>query len=152
MPSRKVSHAGFTLLELMLAGALVGILAAIAVPAYTTYVERTNQRRAEADIAALSLQLTRWELNNGAYPASLADAGLDGQQDPWGNDYIYLNMDGATTGQMRKDKNLNPLNTDYDLYSMGPDGDTKKPLTSGVSQDDIIRANNGSFIGIAEDY
>jgi len=61
-------------------------------------------------------------------------------------------MAGATTGQVRKDKSLHPLNTDYDLYSMGPDGQTAKPLTSSKSQDDIVRANNGGFVGLGKDY
>jgi len=45
-----------------------------------------------------------------------------------------------------------PLNTDYDLYSQGPDGQSVSPLTAAKSRDDIIRANNGDFIGTAEDY
>jgi len=45
-----------------------------------------------------------------------------------------------------------PINSDYDLYSKGPDGLSLKPLTAAPSRDDIVRANNGSFIGIAADY
>ena len=53
---------------------------------------------------------------------------------------------------MRKDQNLVPINSDYDLYSLGEDGDSKAPLTARASHDDIIRANNGNFIGLGEDY
>jgi len=53
---------------------------------------------------------------------------------------------------VRKDHNLVPLNTDYDLYSMGPDGNSVGPLTAKASRDDIIRANNGSYIGPAANY
>jgi general secretion pathway protein G len=35
---------------------------------------------------------------------------------------------------------------------MGPDGDSRRPLTAQKSRDDIIRANDGAFIGIAQDY
>jgi general secretion pathway protein G len=52
-------------------------------------------------------------------------------------------------GQARKDRFLVPLNDDYDLYSMGKDGTSSPPLTAKVSQDDIIRANNGSYVGLA---
>ena len=45
-----------------------------------------------------------------------------------------------------------PLNSDFDLYSMGPDGQTATPLTAKASRDDIVRANNGGFIGVASDY
>jgi general secretion pathway protein G len=44
------------------------------------------------------------------------------------------------------------LNTDYDLYSMGKDGKTKGPLTAKDSHDDVIRANDGRFIGLASEY
>ncbi len=40
-----------------------------------------------------------------------------------------------------------PINSDYDLYSKGPDGASQGPLTAKASRDDIIRANNGRFIG-----
>ena len=53
---------------------------------------------------------------------------------------------------VRKDHNLVPLNTDFDLYSMGPDGESASPLTAKASRDDIIRANNGSYIGTATNY
>jgi general secretion pathway protein G len=38
------------------------------------------------------------------------------------------------------------------LYSAGADGKTVLPLTAKASQDDIIRANDGSFIGVAASY
>ena len=55
-------------------------------------------------------------------------------------------------GGFRKDGNLNPLNTDFDLYSRGQDGDTAGPLSAQSSRDDIVRANNGAFVGLGEDY
>lgn len=146
------SQRGFTLLELMLIVALVAIVAATAVPAYNNAVERTRTNRAIADIADLSLRLDRFELNSGTLPANLAAAGLDGTMDPWGQAYVYLNLDGANPGQVRKNGALVPINTDYDLYSRGPDGESVAPLTSAKSRDDIVRANDGAFIGKAEDY
>ena len=55
-------------------------------------------------------------------------------------------------GEVRKDRNLVPINTDYDLYSAGPDGNSVPPLTAAASRDDIVRANDGRFIGKAEEY
>jgi general secretion pathway protein G len=45
-----------------------------------------------------------------------------------------------------------PINTDYDLYSMGKDEASTAPLTARASLDDIVRANNGGFIGLAHKY
>ncbi len=45
-----------------------------------------------------------------------------------------------------------PVNTDYDLYSMGKDGKSTSPFTAKASQDDIVRANNGGFLGLVSDY
>ncbi len=45
-----------------------------------------------------------------------------------------------------------PLNTDYDLYSMGPDGNTAAPITAQAGYDDIIRASDGEYIGPASQF
>jgi len=73
--------------------------------------------------------------------------------DPWGNPYQYLNFDNVNgQGQKKKDKFLVPLNSTYDLYSMGKDGNTSTALTANASQDDIVRANDGAFVGLASQY
>ncbi|MDX1562762.1 MAG: prepilin-type N-terminal cleavage/methylation domain-containing protein, partial [Gammaproteobacteria bacterium] len=136
-------QAGVTLLELLLVVTLLGILGAIAVPSYRNYAQRANERAALADIGSLQLELYRWELNTGSFPETLAEAGLDGRLDPWGRTYRYLNIATATPGQVRKDRNLVPINTDFDLYSTGQDGASQPPLTAQASRDDIVRANNG---------
>ncbi|MFB3081339.1 MAG: hypothetical protein ACE1Y1_06150, partial [Nitrosomonadaceae bacterium] len=83
---------------------------------------------------------------------SLTDVNMNLLLDPWSAPYEYLNLDGAPIGQVRKDQALVPINSDYDLFSKGPDGASTAPLTAANSRDDIVRANNGSFIGIASDY
>jgi len=142
---------GFTLLELLVAIAAAVIVASVAIPAFTGYVQRARVARAVSDIGTLSLNLYRWQLNTRAWPATLAEAGIGGV-DPWGRPYVYLRVQGATPGQLRKDRNLVPINTDFDLYSLGPDGQTAAPLTAQKSQDDVVRANNGTFIGLATNY
>lgn len=58
----------------------------------------------------------------------------------------------ASRGRPRKDRFLHPINSDYDLYSMGKDGESVEPLTARKSHDDIIRANDGSFVGLAAEF
>lgn len=142
---------GVTLVELLIVVILLGLLAAIAVPSYESARQKARISAAKKDILEISVRLDKFFLVRSAYPTSLAQLGSV-PLDPWGAPYRYLSMDGATVGQKRKDKSLHPLNSDYDLYSMGPDGSSQTPLTAKASRDDIIRANNGGFIGVAEDY
>jgi general secretion pathway protein G len=150
MANRTVQH-GVTLLELIAALAAVLVLTTLAIPGFTGYVDRSRVSRTIGDIGSVSLQLYRWQLNTRRFPATLAEAGID-RTDPWGRPYEYTPVEGTPENQLRKDHNLHPINTDFDLYSVGPDGRTRRPLTAQDSRDDIIRANNGTFIGVAADY
>ena len=143
----------FTLIEVLTAIAILGVLAAIAIPAYGGYSERARNAQARTDMVLIDQQIARFEIsNNGALPDSLDQIG-GAPLDPWGAPYQYLNLrDPANLNNARKDHNLHPINTDYDLYSMGPDGRSVKPLTGGPSRDDIIRGRNGRFIGVATDF
>jgi general secretion pathway protein G len=152
MQNGKHSQLGFTFMEMLVVGAVLLIVLAAAVPFYKDYADTTEVERARADLAELDLKLTRWELANGRYPADLAEAGLDGRLDPWGNEYEYLRLEDAVPGHIRKDRNLHWINTDYDLYSNGEDGKSTAPLTAEISRDDVIRANNGSFIEVASKF
>ena len=143
---------GFTLIEIMIAVIVVAILAAIALPAYKQYVARSKSAVAKADIARINIALERAYTVSGNYPQTLADVQLDAKLDPWGQPYVYYNIAVNGKGHARKDHALNPLNRDFDLYSIGPDGKSKSQITQKDSLDDIIRANNGAFIGIAADF
>ena len=73
--------------------------------------------------------------------------------DPWNHPYEYLNLrTGEGNGISRKDKKLAPLNSDFDLYTVGPDGITNTSLLHAASRDDIVRARDGGFIGTAEEF
>jgi len=91
--------------------------------------------------------------DTGTLPETLADINRENFPDPWGNPYQYLNLETLKgKGKARKNRNLVPINSDYDLYSMGKDGASVGPLTAKASRDDIVRANDGRFIGLASDY
>lgn len=145
---------GFTLVELLLALVIIAVLITIAINTYSNYIERSRVAQATSDIIRIEAVIENFYIINLKYPESINE--LTGQipmLDPWGNPYQYLNI--TTTkgkGKVRKDHNLVPLNTDYDLYSMGKDGNSVSPLTAKASRDDIVRANNGRFVGLASEY
>ena len=146
---------GFGLLDLMLTLVVASLLTAVAIPMYGGFVDRARIAKAIGDVGSLSVRLESFRLNNNdQLPNSLNELTGTIPQDPWGNDYSYLNMAtaGPGKGAFRKDGKLNPLNTDFDLYSMGPDEDSKGPLNAKASRDDIVRANNGVFVGLAKNY
>lgn len=141
------------MLELMVAIAIIGILAAIATPNYLSYLQRARYAVAVSDIRNISQAADEFAANNNRYPNDLTEIGMANLMDPWGNPYRYLNVANEKgLGKLRKDRSLVPVNSDYDLYSMGADGKSVRPFTAKASLDDIVRANNGAYLGYAEEY
>ncbi len=147
---------GLTLIELLITISIVATLAGIAAPIFGTYVDKARSQKAVSDIrTTLQAGITLYEIANDNLPVSLADISRGGMLDPWGNTYQYLNLVAAGPGwrgQARKDQLLNPLNSDYDLYSMGENGRSALPLNNRWARDDIVRANEGGYIGLASDF
>ena len=170
---------GFTLIELMIGIAIVGVLASIATPNYITFRDKARAEMALTGIRLIEKQITNYLIDYGELPEDLSVIGMDNVLDPWGRPYEYLVTQGicdekvkddtgkndkkddkipkdkddkSKKGKPRKDHQLHPINCDYDLYSMGKDGKSTAPLTAKISQDDIIRANNGGYMGLASNY
>lgn len=150
----KGSKGGFTLVEIMVSVAIAATLAAIAVPQYISYLERARVARAIAEVKNIEKAVYDYFADHDEFPDTLGQVGFGGYQDPWGHAYRYLRIDGGGPGKgkMRKDHSLVPVNSDFDLYSMGPDGASQAPFTAKASQDDIVRANNGGYIGLVSNY
>lgn len=147
------SSKGFTLIELMIVIAILGTLAAIAIPNYIAYREKAKCAVVVSELKNIETAVLIFSIGNARLPDTLAEAGHGNPQDPWGNPYVYYPMSNVPQGvKIRKDRSLHPLNTDFDLYSLGADGKSLAPLTAKQSHDDIIRANNGSYYGYAENY
>jgi len=146
----------FTLVEILLAIAIIGTLGAIAVPIYDGYIDKAKNSAAIAGIREIEGPVQSFMAESGNPPDTLAQVIPSTKLDPWGRPYQYLRLQGVAKkdlkGAWRRDRFTNPLNTDFDLYSMGKDGASSPPLTAKVSHDDIVRANNGAFIGLASDY
>ena len=149
---------GFTMIEMLIVMAIIGTLLAIALPILQTALDKARITRAIGDIGALQTDIAAFEAGGHGLPETLADIGRGTLMDPWGNPYEYLNFHveegggGPPPGGARKDRFLVPINSTYDLYSMGKDGNSVAALTAKTSKDDIIRANDGGFIGLAVRY
>ena len=207
-------QSGITLLELIIATAIISVISMISTSAYTGYIETAKVSQAVSQIKTLSFLIDDYADENGQHPESLDDIGNQNLKDPWGNPYVYFNLTSTSRndnehggdndnghdsdndhdsghdndhdndhdsghdndndhrddhgndssdnehgggsdvniGGARKDRNLTPINTKYDLCSMGRDGKSKPPLRAADSQDDIIYANDGGYIGLASEF
>lgn len=67
---------GFTLVELMVAVAVVGILAAIALPAYSQYIVRSNRTAAQAYLMDLAQAQAQYMADSRSYASSVDDLNL----------------------------------------------------------------------------
>lgn len=150
---------GFTLVEILIAISIVAALSALATLGGLGYIHNARVAGAIADIRILEKEINAYNLENEAFPDSLSDLGRGNLLDPWGSIYQYLKIDGkpltgpgGIKGQLRKDRFLVPVNSEFDLYSMGKDGKTQAPFNSPDAQDDIVRANNGGYVGLASDF
>ena len=143
--------------------AIIATLCAIAIPLTSDLLERFRVARVITDIQVFESEIAVFELLNGRLPDDLAEIGRGATRDAWGNTYEYLNFSAADDpgkgkdkdqekAKVRKDHNLHPLNSTYDLYSKGKDGKSNAPLTAQASRDDIIRANDGGYVGLASGY
>jgi general secretion pathway protein G len=146
--------AGFSLVELLVTITVLAALMAIAIPRVESYRNDSRNLKAIGDLRILDNRINSFKTANERWPSSLNEIPQGNMLDPWGNSYQYLQIEGNTkaNGFVRKDKNLVPINSDFDLYSMGADSKTSAPLTSANSKDDLVRANDGRYFGLASNY
>ncbi|HVP64288.1 MAG TPA: prepilin-type N-terminal cleavage/methylation domain-containing protein [candidate division Zixibacteria bacterium] len=150
---RTRGHAGFSIVELIIVLAILMTVSAIAIPNLRTAMNSARNARSVADIHSISAMIYGYAAaNNAQFPNSLADIECDQMKDAWGNPYQYLNLTTASAGLARVDRFNVQINVVFDLYSLGPDGLSSQKITDATSQDDIIWASDGSYIGLAELY
>ena len=143
---------------------VVVLMFTLMIPPALKMIEKAKFQNAVPELERIAHQIDLYQVQNRNYPDSLLDLFNDVPLDPWGNPYQYLKIADSTNtknnlrnskrnlSKGQRKKNGAQLNSDYDLYSMGPDGQSQAPLTAAASRDDIIRAKNGRFFGLAEDY
>jgi general secretion pathway protein G len=127
----KSLKSGFSLMEIMIAIAIMGMLAGVGIPMYFSYIKNASITKTNANLAMLKNEVNRYHADTGKYPRSLDDlVDKPDSDDPiankWSGPYIdvkggKLPEDGwnqefyyeVTSGGMRP----------FELYSYGPEGE-----------------------------
>ncbi|EMU0360747.1 pilin [Neisseria gonorrhoeae] len=143
---------GFTLIELMIVIAIVGILAAVALPAYQDYTARAQVSEAILLAEGQKSAVTEYYLNNGEWPKDNTSAGVANPTEIKGKYVQSVTVaNGVVTAQMKpsgvnneiKDKKLS-------LWAKRENGSVKwfcgQPVTRGAGNagkaDDVTKAGN----------
>jgi len=137
----KTSEKGFTLIELLIVVAIIGIIAAIAIPNLLNAIDRGKQKRTMADMRSIGTAVESYAVDNNAYPVAANVAALVGLVTP-----IYIKTMPAVDGWSH-DYVVDSVATMYTIYSTGKDG-TGSTCTAGTTStfNDEICFINGQFL------
>jgi general secretion pathway protein G len=137
---------GFTLIELLIVVAIIGIIAAIAIPNLLNAIDRGKQKRTMADMRSIGTAIESYAVDNNFYPKGMSNAGaatITGFVSP-----IYIKTVPVTDGWLNNwDCDSNAAGTMYTITSYAKDG-TQGAATGGVTalfDCDIIFANGQFF-------
>ncbi len=141
---RHSTSQGFTLIELLIVVAVIGLVAAIAIPNMITAIQRARQTRSMADLKTLARALSLYDQDNVDYPieTSLVSAeNLRSSLHPYVGDFNAI--DGWRRHFMYISDGRN-----YTLISYALDGVANLPYTNGPIhrlEEDIVMSN-GVFV------
>ena len=143
---------GFTLIELLIVVAIIGIIAAIAIPNLLNAIDRGKQKRTMADIRSVGTAVESYAVDVNFYPISTSMAVIVGST--LGIEPIYIKVaptkDGWA-GSVYYGSDAGGAGSDYTIKSYGKDK-KDSPASKGATNDfdcDIIY-QNGSFTAYPE--
>ena len=108
MQLRSRKSTGFTLIELLIVVAIIGLVAALAIPNLLNAIQRSKQKRTMSDLRAIATALESYAVDNNSYPDidGLTDVLIVPLQpnymrnvpttDAWGHNTLYAKLDPAT--------------------------------------------------------
>lgn len=123
---RRLGSAGFTLVELLVVLAILGLIAAIAVPQTIGYLGRAKSKTASIQIDNLGAALDLYRLDVGRYPSD--SEGLDALVNPpgdtgnWAGPYLKKRSSILDPWEKPYEYRFPGQNGEYDLFSLGADG------------------------------
>ena len=133
---------GFTLIELLIVVAIIGIIAAIAIPNLLNAIDRGKQKRTMADMRSLGTAVESYAVDNNVYPAVATAAGLKTIVEAGAYIKNMPTVDGWSNTFV-----VDSITTQYTLYSVGKDG-SGTTCTAGTTTTfaDQICFINGQFL------
>ncbi|HEZ5166659.1 TPA: pilin [Neisseria meningitidis] len=138
---------GFTLIELMIVIAIVGILAAVALPAYQDYTARAQVSEAILLAEGQKSAVTEYYLNHGKWPGDNSDAGVATSSEIKGKYVEKVEVaNGVITAQMASSNVNNEIKgKKLSLWAKRQDGSVKwfcgQPVTRNDTATDDAAAN-----------
>ncbi|HEZ6364954.1 TPA: pilin [Neisseria meningitidis] len=135
---------GFTLIELMIVIAIVGILAAVALPAYQDYTARAQVSEAILLAEGQKSAVTEYYLNHGEWPANNNSAGVASSTDIKGKYVQSVEVkNGVVTATMASSNVNNEIKgKKLSLWAKRQDGSVKWFCGQPVKRDNANGANN----------
>jgi hypothetical protein len=120
------------------------------IPAYNNYVDKTRNARTMSEVRTLGTEISGYALDHGGLNPpgnNLTPIGRNNFLDPWKRPYVYL-----TTPALEDPSGTSLLNSDFDIYSKGIDGTGTPAGGNSGNRDDIVRSNNGAYVGLREAF
>jgi type II secretion system protein G len=132
---------GFTLIELLIVVAIIGIIAAIAIPNLLNAIDRGKQKRTMADLRSIGTAVESYAVDNNVYPVAANAAALLPSVQP-----VYIKSMPSADGWSNAFQ-VDSVTTQYTMFSQGKDGATNTCAAAQTNtfNDDICFVN-GQFI------